>query len=506
MGQRFSTSSAAVIDESSTRIKASTSSTPATRDSSMMNSWVDEVMSSSSNKSLCDLLHERPTNWEAVRKRADDADFEDVPQDIIAQLFLASNPGPSIADWEWFMLKFGDSAGHFGFGAPRQLVETDFAKRMFLRLIATHIAHIARRKNIFECLKSTKAAKLIIDTFGDSEVVSDDVAYYIFMLAGTNPQPREDSWEFFKTILETYMSKVDEEEDDDDDDDDDESKSGHWTKKGHNYLPCNTALALLEHMYEQKTECQFKLCHFKTCLKYMKQHDSNVLLHQNNSQETILHVVLDRTRTSLPIRADNGADSSISDVRYQIVEFLIKENPELCLIRNCDNALPIHLAMELMEANSDQLVTCLHKAAPQVSQMRCLISGLYPFQLAAENANGSPACDCYHCSMFHQKPHGMSVSSIYTLLRLSPHLITDGYASEASKSSEKRVIDKQLIELAKEELQISRKHLKLKRMRQELDDMAVDINIKKMRLGCNFQDEDDEEDDECEEEDSEAEP
>lgn len=447
-----------------------------------------------SRKSVCDLLHARPTNWTAVRKRAQEhVDTSDLPRDFVAQLFLSANPGPTVDDFEWFMVKFGATAGHFGFGANREEVDDDFTKRMFLRVIATHIDHVISSKNVFLSFRSSVAAKAIIDTFGDSEVVSEAVLYYVFDLVGEDSGSRDNVWEYFTTVLETYVVKIVENVMDTNAADND--KQNDWMKNGSKFLYGNLILALLEYLNDQQEECPFSVDHFVACLEFMKKHDPKILLHKNNNEDTILHLVLTKARHVLPSLADDSDDVSISSLRYQVVQFLVKENPELCLFRNSDNCLPIHLAMELKDEKIDMLISVLHDAAPQVAQMRCLISGLYPFQLAAENANDRPACDCYHCSTYHHRPAGVSVSSVYTLLRQCPHLIVDGSTSELNKKKEQQLSDASYIEVAREELRLSRKRLQLDRMSQDLEQTESLVTQKRKRLRGHEEGDDDDDDD-----------
>lgn len=453
------------------------------------------VVESQASKSIYDLLHEKPTNWAAIKKRAE-TDKSSVPKDFIAQLYISAAPGPSLEYFEWFMLKFGATAGYHGFGVPAEDVLADSSRKFLIPHITRQIdislcdRLCGRGQSLFEQLTSVVAAKAILEAFlPEVASIRGDALSYIFECSWEYDQDDDSTkahrQNLFETCLQTYSSYV----------------VHSKPPKNPNFLNDDGTLCLGHALFNiilyqvVETAVSFSSEKLIQRLKFLKTRDPNVLIQQNTDRQTLLDLVLSIHDGAFAVMLDDeeeeGTTTTTAEVRFKIIKFLLAENPELACIHNDSDALPIQIVLSrFTDTYADAVVSLLCEASPRMVEMRCLRSGLYPFQLAAISARKPPVCSCYRCSVSLFASSGISVSSVYTLLRRSPHLLQKGSAGKQGASpleeqdKTKSLSDDVFIECAKEELQLARKRLEVHRFKKEL--MAEESNIatKKRRLLC----------------------
>ena len=393
------------------------------------------------------------------------------PKDFIAQLLTIGEPGPNLSVLEWFLIEFGDSSGYYGFGCTRQeleLPENARAKR-FVRIgMDRHMDSCLPGEKLFTNISSLKGAKAFINCFHDDDFVMESLLAYIFEEYASDP--RDDRWIYFTGVLETYLETTWKPGDD------------MWFKRvdSGRLLIGHAILYLLEGArgYEPNLDDLIG------CLKFVKKHDANVLLHENSNQSTVLDICLTKSDLFYGLTEVTEEDE-IPSHQFALVVVLVQENPDACLLRNSDGQLPIHVAFELSNGRfRNDLINTIQEAAPRVAERRCLSSGLYPFQIAATMVKDRSGCGCSYCS---SEKVGVSLSCVYSLLRLCPTLITDAISAGDTKLSHW-----QSIEIAKNRLEVSRKRIQFEEMKEELADAEIEISRKQRRLDVELADETDE--------------
>jgi hypothetical protein len=226
------------------------------------------------------------------------------------------------------------------------------------------------------------------------------------------------------------------------------------------------------------------------CLKYIKKLQPEAFTEKNGYGQTLLDLVLNIDSDAFEsLIGEREADAQ--EVRYNLAKFLIDDSPELARIRNDDDELPIHVVLQkIRDLHTDNLLSLLYKAEPRSAEMRCLLSGLYPFQLAAMRAETGRSCTCSSCANVYHNTRGITVRSIYTLLRDCPHLIAGAISvgqegspegKETKKMSDK-LSDEFCIDLAQEELNLSRRRLEFERLSKELVLEEEEVKTKKRKL------------------------
>jgi len=442
--------------------------------------------SSSSTKSIYDLLHERPTNWEAVKKRSA-ADSISIPKDFIAQLFIAASPGPSLPDFEWFMMKFGKSAGYFGLGLSKEEVNADWSLRLLAEVVLAQLDYSfgggrIPRESMFRKITSWEAAEAIMNSFLDSRCVSQALSRFMFSAWYEDDEDDRllsEKWDFYKNCLEAYSFKL--------------SELSRDTMKDI-FQKADGTVCLghaLFHVLFRADGTQL-LDDVLPLLSFIKTQDPKAFLQRNADNRTLLHLILHVHEDELFSLIHDDSDEVLggaAEARFKIITFLLKEDPQLARMPDGFDDLPLHTALKHFTAGRymDELVELLYKAAP--TERRCLPSGLYPFQLAASRVRGRSTCGCDHCSIIHDK-HGVSISSVYTLLRQCPHLIVAGSARKGLQGKcddNKRLSDERFIGVAKDELQLARKRLTVERLNKELMQEENDARQKKRRLVYDLQ-------------------
>ena len=159
-----------------------------------------------SSKSIFDLLHERPTNWEVIQKRLDTDSSTELPKDLVAQSFLASSPGPPLHVIVRLLEVAGDSVGYYGFGCTK----AEFLKRgvnhHYTDAIARDLKFLMdpdededESSNLFLTLSLT-SAKALIESFCEIRFIGESATEHVFV--DFVHDSRQNKWHFFKTILE----------------------------------------------------------------------------------------------------------------------------------------------------------------------------------------------------------------------------------------------------------------------------------------------------------------
>jgi hypothetical protein len=410
------------------------------------------------------------------------------PKDFVAQMMILGEPGPSVPLLEWFMVEFRDSAGYCGFGCTRQemeLPENARAQRLLV-LAGSNMKSCLSGGKLFSNLSSLEGAKAFINSFCYYSFVEQSILTYIF--EGYAQDVRLNRWEYFTGVVEAFLLKM-------------VSVNrcvAAWYKRGDEFLIGHAMLYLLELMWRAEINYEPKCYHVIGCLMFIKEHDDNVFLHQNSALSTLVDIVLTEGDTLCAL-ADVTKETEIPTYQFILVRALVKESPDACLLRNDKGQLPIHAAFDLQDhVARNACIHLLRETCPGVAERRCTSTGLYPFQLAAAmNTKSTFDCCCSSCS---SQKTDMSLSNIYSLLRLCPTLIADGIPSESKLSN------KLCIEVAMKNLALSRKRVLVDRMTRELFDAEMELSIKQERLDeLGEKDESDEEEEECEDDEEEEE-
>lgn len=184
-------------------------------------------------------------------------------------------------------------------------------------------------------------------------------------------------------------------------------------------------------------------------LTMIKERDPDQFRSRDNDGSLPLHIAA----TMMHRRVADGR-IFVTPQRYNsytsvMVKFLLHEYPESIGIPDQQGRLPLHIATEQKLPCYDVLVNTEARALTT----RCIVTRMYPFQLAALGRE-----DVSVCADAHNEWTGM----IYTLLRKTPHLIQDGMSSnnEPWRNSQE-YLEIQKIDLSMAQLQarkISLKH------------------------------------------------
>jgi hypothetical protein len=98
------------------------------------------------------------------------------------------------------------------------------------------------------------------------------------------------------------------------------------------------------------------------------------------------------------------------------MEFLLEEYPEAAGIADGQGRLPLHIAMECGQSCADLLLD----VEPRALATRCMVTHMYPFQLAAFALEDSE-------NEMHSVPRNdkqrEATNTMYMLLRKTPHLL-----------------------------------------------------------------------------------
>jgi hypothetical protein len=106
------------------------------------------------------------------------------------------------------------------------------------------------------------------------------------------------------------------------------------------------------------------------------------------------------------------------DVSKAIIEYLLEEHPESAGISDERGRLPLHVAVE----NGLPCIDLLIQTEPRALSTRCLVTHMYPFQLAAYGL----ATREEHCASKDAQTIA-AIETAYNLLRKSPttaHVLT----------------------------------------------------------------------------------
>lgn len=412
------------------------------------------------NKSIYDLLHETPTNWDLIQHRAtiDKASF---PKDFIALMFMLGEPGPSLQLLEWFMVEFSDSAGYLGFGCSSDQELPPRAMRWVRSSIAGMGWHLHSKyphgtEGFFANLVSLEGARAIIAAFHGTEFIQSSLYAYIFDAHARDL--RSNRYEYFAGLLETYLLKTVTRADD------------KWFLRGNKFLVGHALLYLFnEHWLRYDGPSRNAVM---ICISFVHEHDNTAFCQQNDACSTALDVVLTRPGIFPVIIEGRLGKDKAPMFHYFLVKELVKTCPSSCLMRNGAGQLPIHVVFDhVYHPLRNQLISLLLEAAPEVVERRCLSTGLYPFQIAAVNGAPFSGCSCSSCYTV-----GVSLSNIYTLLRLCPALVATAIPF-VSKTCTKLEIARAIASLA-----VSRKRREVIRLKRELEIAECALSLCEVHL------------------------
>jgi ankyrin repeat protein len=117
-----------------------------------------------------------------------------------------------------------------------------------------------------------------------------------------------------------------------------------------------------------------------------------------------------------------------NDQTRAIIKVLLEEYPEAAGIADGQGRLPLHIAMEHGQPCADLLLD----AEPRALDTRCMVTHMYPFQLAALVLEDSE-------NEMHLVPRNdkqrEAISTLYTLLRKTPHFLRQYLVASDSASA-----------------------------------------------------------------------
>jgi hypothetical protein len=157
-------------------------------------------------------------------------------------------------------------------------------------------------------------------------------------------------------------------------------------------------------------------------LNLVRQHSPEQFRTRDVSDSLPLHIAV-----QLPF--DPARAIIVLEYPEAVIEFLLYEYPEAAGIADGQGRLPLHIAMEHGLPCADLLLD----AEPRALETRCMVTHMYPFQLAALAWEDSE--HEMHSVPTQSNKQIEEINTMYTLLRKMPHLLSHYVVANDSASA-----------------------------------------------------------------------
>ena len=338
-------------------------------------------------------------------------DYYSMPEDLKAHYLLSTGTHwddefmtafpPSIdlfvKTFTWFVEEIG-SPGYYGLGTSKE--EVDLEENMkFLSEICD--AGLSREivQLLFRDLSLEVSRSLMYSFENASWLRSEMIAHVVYDFGNDQHAER---WEKFKLIAETLGRT------------ECSYRTEDWSRADDGSQLTGHSLMCLAF-----GATQFFLMRRKGIFLFVKQNQPTAFILRNQHGSTMMDLMLRHS----------------DHFRSEIVVLFAEENPEVCLICSPDGRLPVHVAIK--NRRPEYIIDIIFDAAPSVATVKCPVSGLYPFQLAAAEVQNkipihnryNPVLQAAAVAAFEARV----VDLIYKLLRQCPALVADGIAPDNSE-------------------------------------------------------------------------
>ena len=294
----------------------------------------------------------------------------------------------------WFVEEIG-SPGYYGLGTSKE--EVDLEENMkFLSEICD--AGLSREivQLLFRDLSLEVSRSLMYSFENASWLRSEMIAHVVYDFGNDQHAER---WEKFKLIAETLGRT------------ECSYRTEDWSRADDGSQLTGHSLMCLAF-----GATQFFLMRRKGIFLFVKQNQPTAFILRNQHGSTMMDLMLRHS----------------DHFRSEIVVLFAEENPEVCLICGADGRLPVHVAID-KRYPVDMINLILH-AAPSVATVKCPVSGLYPFLLAAAEVQKEVLV--YNRDYRVRRAATVAatemeiVDLIYKLLQQCPALVADGIAPD----------------------------------------------------------------------------
>jgi hypothetical protein len=333
-------------------------------------------------------------------------DYYPLPEDLKAHYLLSTGTHwddefmtafpPSIdlfvKTFTWFLEEIG-SPGYYGLGTSKEEVDPEVNMKFLSEIYPT---------SLFFPDLSLEVTRSLIYLFQDASWLRREMENHVWAAIGGDQHP--DRWAKFKLLIETLKTGSD-----------DCNQEEDWSRSDEGSLLTGHCLVCL--ILKDSDFCfPWTSAMLEKMFLFVKQNQPTTFILQNQHGSTMMDLMLRYSQNLYP----------------ETVALFAKENPEVCLICGADGRLPVHVAID-KRYPVDMINLILH-AAPSVATVKCPVSGLYPFLLAAAEVQKEVLV--YNRDYRVRRAATVAatemeiVDLIYKLLQQCPALVADGIAPD----------------------------------------------------------------------------